>query len=72
MFGYDKYIALKISGKNSTAISAGIASLRKYFGSKFSEVFKTITSDNGQEFSGLTSIENYTDTRVYFAHPYSS
>ena len=67
-----KYIALKISGKNSTAVSAGIASLRKHFGSKFSEVFKTITSDNGQEFSELTSIENDTDTRVYFAHPYSS
>ena len=67
-----KYIALQISGKNSTAVAAGIASLRKYFGSKFSEVFKTITSDNGREFSELTSIENDTDTRVYFAHPYSS
>lgn len=66
------YIALQISGKNSTAVAAGIASLRNHFGSKFSEVFKTITGDNGQEFSELTSIENDTDTRVYFAHPYSS
>ena len=67
-----KYIALKIADKNSAAVAAGIAKLKKHFGSKFSEVFKTITSDNGLEFSELASIEDYTDTMVYFAHPYSS
>lgn len=67
-----KYIALKIAGKNSAAVAAGIAELKKHFGSKFSEVFKTITSDNGPEFSELASIEDDTDTMVYFAHPYSS
>lgn len=55
-----KYIALQISGKNSTEVAAGIASLRNHFGSKFSEVFKTITSDNGQEFAELSSIEDDT------------
>ena len=67
-----KYIALKIAGKNSAAVAAGIAELNKHFGSKFSEVFKTITSDNGPEFSELASIEDDTDTMVHFAHPYSS
>lgn len=49
-----------------------IIKLKKEFGSKFSEVFKTITSDNGLEFSSLSKIENSTDTKAYFTHPYSS
>ena len=33
---------------------------------------KTITYDNGREFSEHRMIEYYTKTRVYFAHPYHS
>ena len=43
---------------------------KEEFGSKFSQVFKTITSDNVLEFSSLSKLENSTDTKVYFTHPY--
>ena len=38
----------------------------------FSEVFKTITTDNGSEFADLTELEKMTHTLVYYAHPYTS
>ena len=67
-----KYIALKIEGKTASAVSAAMQSLQKYYGDKFSQIFKTITSDNGSEFAELAELENNTTTKVYFAHPYSS
>lgn len=46
--------------------------LRQEYGkNKFSEVFKTITADNGCEFEALAQIEKC-GTKVYFAHHYSS
>ena len=62
----------KIKSKTADAVLSEIMKLKKEFGSKFSEVFKTITSDNGLEFSSLSRIENSTETKVYFTHPYSS
>ena len=67
-----KYIAIKIDGKTASAVSAAMQSLQKYYGDKFSQIFKTITSDNGSEFAELSKLENNTTTKVYFAHPYSS
>ena len=67
-----KYIAIKIDGKTASAVSAAMQSLQKYYGDKFSQIFKTITSDNGSEFADLAELENNTTTKVYFAHPYSS
>ena len=45
--------------------------LKEEFGNKFSQVFKTITVDNGPEFSGFAQVENW-GSLVYFAHPYTS
>ena len=67
-----KYIALKITSKTSFAVNEGIAYLKEYYGTKFSQVFKTITSDNGSEVAELSQIENDTSIKIYFAHPYSS
>ena len=67
-----KYIALKINGKMLSAISIAMHFLQKYYGNKFSHIFKTITSDNGSEFAELAELENNTTTKVYFAHPSSS
>ena len=39
---------------------------------KLSDIFKTITFDNGVEFSKWEDIEKYLKTKTYFAHPYSS
>ena len=40
-------------------------------GDTFSQVFKTITVDNGSEFSAFSQVENW-GCAVYFAHPYTS
>ena len=54
-----------------------IHQLYKLFGNHFSDVFKSITFDNGSEFARFKDIEvkpNTTvkRTSVYFAHPYRS
>lgn len=67
----DFYIAMKIPGKNPLSVMTAMEVPREEYGEKFSSVFKTITSDNGTEFSELSNLEKY-GVLVYFAHPYSS
>lgn len=65
-------IVLKIPDKTSASVTSAICYLKDFYGSKFSEVFRSITSDNGSEFSNLSELESATGTKVYFTHPYSS
>lgn len=66
------YISLLIPHKDSASVMAAMEVLREEFGEEyFKEVFKTITSDNGNEFERLSELESW-GTEVYFAHPYSS
>lgn len=68
----DIYIAIKIPSKTSDAVNAAMVVLREEYGAElFSQIFKTVTADNGCEFKGLSFLEQY-GTHVYFAHPYSS
>lgn len=67
-----QYLTRKIAGKTAPAVMAAIADLRQEYGEHFANVFKTITSDNGQEFAELSLLEDSTETKVYFTHPYSS
>ena len=67
----DHYLAIKVPGRNSAAILEACMQLREEYGDKFSQVFKTITADNGPEFETLSQMEAY-GTKVFFAHPYSS
>ncbi len=46
--------------------------IRCIYGKQFSQVFKTATGDNGSEFADLSTLENATDTKVYFINPYLS
>lgn len=46
--------------------------LRREYSNCFSKVFRTITTDNGSEFSRLSELEGISQTLVYFAHPYTS
>ena len=61
---------LKIPGKTKAGVMAGLDSLRQEYGNNFAKVFKSITSDNGSEFSGLS--DAFKEGCVYFAHPYAS
>jgi IS30 family transposase len=65
-------ITRKIPGKGSSAVTKGLALLKSEYGDRFDRVFKTITSDNGLEFSNLSKLEENGETKIYFAHPYSS
>ena len=49
------YLAFRIPGKTSEAVTAAMKGLRAEYGDKFSQVFKTITVDNGSEFVSVNS-----------------
>ena len=65
-------IIRRISSKSADAVSNKFKNIQSFFGGRFSKVFKTITSDNGSEFSDLHELESKWSTKVYFTHPYSS
>jgi IS30 family transposase len=46
--------------------------LEEQFGGAFGSIFKTITFDNGSEFSRSDQMEQGGRTQVFYAHPYSS
>ena len=62
--------------RTSASVVSALNTLEKKFGKLFPKIFKTITVDNGVEFSdcvGLeTSIYGGQRTKVYYCHPYSS
>lgn len=62
----------KIPSKSAEAVTEALKRIRNIYGDKFSDIFKTITGDNGSEFANLSILEAETDTKVYFTHPYSS
>ena len=67
----DFYLAVKIPGKNAASVMTAMEVLRDEYEEHFSEIFKTITADNGSEFERLSEMEEY-GVQIYFAHPYSS
>ena len=62
-------LILKIDGKTEADVKRAIKPLMNTPLSK--EIFKSITADNGLEFSSLTDAVKST-AEVYFTHPYSS
>ena len=65
-----KEIIRKISGKTSAAVMRKLKEIIKETPCS-DEVFKSITTDNGTEFSNLYKLEKR-GIKVYYAHPYSS
>jgi len=64
-------IWLKLRDHSAAAVTDAVSALKLEFGEHFSDVFKTITADNGSEFAGLSAQETSV-TKVYFTHPFSS
>ncbi|WP_018247991.1 IS30 family transposase [Orenia marismortui] len=67
-----KEIIRKIPAKTAQAVQDAILKLVNEAGDCFSKVFKSFTCDNGSEFAQMSFLEQISDTKVYFAHPYSS
>ena len=64
------YYAILLDDQDHDSVDYAMNQLQQDFGELFPQVFKTITSDNGSEFSNLTvGLKGVTD--VYFARPYA-
>ena len=67
----ENYLAIRIPGKTSEAVMQAMLALRTEYGERFSQIFKTITVDNGSEFADFAQVEGW-GSQVFFAHPYTS
>lgn len=65
-------IVIKLPDKTPGSVMRALKGFMDMFSEHEQEVFKTITTDNGLEFSQLSSLEELVGTLVYFAHPYTS
>ena len=65
------FMALPLTGRSAVAVEQALLGLHEEYGCRFGEVFKSVTSDNGTEFSELSRLEAW-GAAVYFAHPYQS
>ena len=66
------YKVIRLPDKTSQSVMNAFAALKSEYGERFPHIFKTITTDNGSEFSRLAEIELESETKVYYARPYSS
>lgn len=67
-----KGFIFNVEDKKQDKIVKVLDMLQNCFGNKFSSVFKTITFDNGVEFSDVMNIERNGRTLSYYCHPYTS
>jgi len=65
-------LLFNVANREKEKIVGVIDGLQQEYGKYFSEIFKTITFDNGAEFSDSSGMESGGRTQVYYAHPYSS
>ena len=63
---------IRLPDKTADSVLSAFKKIKNELNDHFSDIFKTITTDNGSEFARLSELENGTNTMVYFAHPYSS
>ena len=72
-----QYLMLKTASGAAEHVVAALDELERKLGPSFSEVFKSITVDNGSEFADCKGMEKSVDgdgrrTTIYYCHPYSS
>lgn len=75
---YATELVFKLTSKTQESVTDALDGLEKRYGKCFSEIFRTITVDNGSEFLDSEKMEqsiyskNKKRTTIYYAHPYSS
>ena len=67
-----EYWILLIKNRHVDSVMEAFHTLQGIFSEHFSQVFKTITIDNGSEFSRLSELEELAETIVFYTHPYTS
>jgi len=69
-------LVIKMKDRKADTVYKAIKLLKKRYPElkeyNLKDIFKTITFDNGVEFSRWKDIEKFLKTKTYFAHPYSS
>ena len=65
-------IVIKLNNKSSSEVIRAIKSMKDNLKDYSSEIFKSITTDNGSEFSRYEEIEEILGTMIYFCHPGAS
>ena len=67
-----EYWMLPIKNRHAYSVMEAFHVLQKTYSEHFSQVFKTITTDNVSEFSRLSELEELSETLVFYTHPYTS
>lgn len=65
-------LLFNVGSKECDRMVGVLDGLQRQYGQNFSKIFRTITLDNGPEFSDSAAMEQDGRTQVYYAHPYSS
>ena len=67
-----QYWIIPIENREADSVIKAFQELQNVYSEHFADVFKSITTDNGSEFSRLSELEELAGTLVYFTHPYTS
>lgn len=67
-----EYWMIRVPGRDPNDVMEAFREVRCQYSEHWDDIFKTITTDNGSEFSLLSGLEDLSKTLVYFAHPYTS
>ena len=62
----------KLKSKSSDEVVKKWNQIKDFMKVNFNKIFKSITTDNGTEFSKFLEIIKDTKTKIYFCHPYCS
>ena len=69
-------LTIKMKDRKANTVYKAVKLLKRRYPElndyKLSDIFKSITFDNGVEFSNWKKIEKYLNAKIYFAHPYAS
>lgn len=67
-----EYWMIRVPGRDPNGVMAALEGIRSQYSEHWDDIFKTVTTDNGSEFSLLSGLEDLSKTLVFFAHPYTS
>lgn len=65
-------MVFKLKSKSAEEVVNKWNQIKEFMKSKFDKIFKSITTDNGTEFSDYLNIIKDTKAEIYFCHPYCS
>ena len=61
-----------LEAKSKEEVIYKFKKIKKYLKNNIKEIIKSLTTDNGTEFSGFKEIIEITGAKLYFCHPYAS